>query len=218
VSTIDFLNRTSLPNPSLSGIHEYANVPDSFRDLLEERHTHLIEDNVIELDDLRIGLEVCLDHRKGELWQNLQKHYNGELVDIQLVSSAGMTIEAGPNPVVPHGVVYLSDGGASSAACQRTDSEDFNPERVCRTPGRLGLKSMPSGADDNSHHYSSFFVISKCIDVVNREAMLGYYSLHQPQGCANTLRTYGIDVMDDYPEFLPSIEVYPTVMLPRNTY
>ena len=42
----------------------------------------------------------------------------------------------------------------------------------------------------------------------------GYYSLYQPQGCANTLRTYGINVMDEFKYYPPSIEVYPTIELP----
>lgn len=214
VSTIDFLNRTNLPNPSFSGIREYSYVPRVIRDLLEERETQLVEDNLIQLDGLRIGLEICLDHRKGALWENLQKKYHGELVDVQLISSAGMSIEAGPNPVVPNGVVYLTDGGASSGACLRSDSEKFDPDRVCRKLGKNSLKSLPLGTTG----YSSFFTISTCIDVVDRELLYGYYSLHQPQGCANTLKTYGIDVMDSYEEYLPSIEIYPTVLLPRNTY
>jgi hypothetical protein len=63
-----------------------------------------------------------LDHRMGSLYNNLRIKHNGELVDVQLIISAGMSIERGINPVRPGGVVYLTDGGASSAACLRTDN------------------------------------------------------------------------------------------------
>jgi hypothetical protein len=64
---------------------------------------------------------ISLDHRMGSLYNNLRIKHNGELVDVHLIISAGMSIERGINPVKPGGVVYLSDGGASSAACLRTD-------------------------------------------------------------------------------------------------
>jgi hypothetical protein len=66
-----------------------------------------------------------LDHRMGSLYNNLRIKHNGELVDVQLIISAGMSIERGINPVRPGGVVYLTDGGASSAACLRTDNGEF---------------------------------------------------------------------------------------------
>jgi hypothetical protein len=43
----------------------------------------------------------------------------------------------------------------------------------------------------------------------------GYYSLYQPQGCAFTLSTYGINVMDEMKLYPPSIEIYPTIALPN---
>lgn len=61
----------------------------------------------------------------GSLYNNLRTKHNGELVDVQLIISAGMSIERGINPIKPLGVVYLTDGGASSAACLRTDSGEF---------------------------------------------------------------------------------------------
>lgn len=68
---------------------------------------------------------ISLDHRMGSLYNNLRIKHNGELVDVQLIISAGMSIERGINPVKPGGVVYLTDGGASSAACLRTDTGEF---------------------------------------------------------------------------------------------
>jgi hypothetical protein len=46
----------------------------------------------------------------------------------------------------------------------------------------------------------------------------GYYSLYQTQGCAYTLSTYDINVMDEFTYYPPSIEIYPTVALPVNAY
>lgn len=46
------------------------------------------------------------------------------------------------------------------------------------------------------------------------ELLEGYYSRFQTQGCAFTLSTYGIDVMDKFSYYPPSIEIYPTVALP----
>jgi len=42
--------------------------------------------------------------------------------------------------------------------------------------------------------------------------------MYQPQGCAYTLKTYDIDVMDEFAYYPPSIEIYPSVSLPKNTY
>jgi len=50
------------------------------------------------------------------------------------------------------------------------------------------------------------------------DLLKGYYSMYQPQGCAYTLKTYDIDVMDEFAYYPPSIEIYPSVSLPKNTY
>ena len=50
------------------------------------------------------------------------------------------------------------------------------------------------------------------------ELLKGYYSMYQPQGCAFTLSTYDIDVMDEFAYYPPSIEIYPTVALADDTY
>ena len=42
--------------------------------------------------------------------------------------------------------------------------------------------------------------------------------MYQPQGCAYTLKTYDIDVMDEFAYYPPSIEIYPTVKLADSTY
>lgn len=143
ISGADFLSRTTLPNPKEEDKHTYGHVSEEMSEMFASRNVTLITDNILELDGLRIGLEICLDHRMGTLWSHIKTH-ELPLVDLLLVTSAGMAIERGPNPVVPGGVVYLCDGDASSAACLRTDDHEFRPEAVCR--GDVGgLKHVPIG-------------------------------------------------------------------------
>jgi len=141
ISGADFLSRTKLPNPS-------------------DEDLQIVPHNVLEIDGIRFGVEICLDHRMGQLYNNIQLYEQGQLVDVQLITSAGMAIERGPNPVVPGGVVYLSDGEASSAACLRTDDGTFDPDHVCRGKPD-GIKHIPvDGAG-----YSNFFPLSACWDI-----------------------------------------------------
>lgn len=225
ISGADFLDRVSLPDPvvlndaSSSSHLEYDPLPSAFLQLLRERNVQVETDNLFELDGVRIGLEICLDHRKGALWETLQDNKrkyaddeeedSGDLVDVQLITSAGMAIERGPNPVVPGGVVYLTDGEeGASAACRRTfESSAFDPDQVCRETIK-GVKHMPSGGAGYSH----FVPLSACVDVMADYE--GYYSLYQPQGCANTLSMYGIQVLDEYKQYPPSLDVYPVIDLP----
>lgn len=67
-------------------------------------------------------------------------------------------------------------------------------------------------------NYSEFFTMSACIDMEKLEFLEGYHSLYQTQGCAYTLKLYGIDVMDEFEFYPPSFEIYPTVALPSNAY
>jgi len=214
ISGADFLSRTTLPNPIDFDVHAYAKYDNSkiLAETLAKRNVTVITDNYLEIDGIKFGIEICLDHRMGALWNNLRTRHGSSLVDVQLITSAGMSIERGPNPLKPQGVVYLSDGEASSAACIRTDKGDiFDPNHVCRIePG--GMQHRPQGGAG----YSSFVGLSGCIDLEKIHLLQGYYSMHQPQGCANTLRTYGIDVMDDFKYYPPSLEIYPTIELPRS--
>ena len=216
ISTVDFLNRTTLPNPRNFDVTEYKHkdFSDRFNSLMKMREVEIVSDNVIHMDGLTIGIEVCLDHRMGALWDNLQKYHDSELVDVLVITSAGMAIERGPNPVMPGGAVYLCDGTASSAACLRSDHGDFNPEDVCRAVKPDGIKHVPNGGPG----YSEFFTVSACIDMEKLDFLEGYYSLYQTQGCAYTLKLYGVDVMDEYDYYPPSIEIYPVVDLPKNAY
>jgi hypothetical protein len=138
ISRVDFLDRASLPNPARHNIRQFNGIGEDFEALLEGRDVELVQDNDFEIDGLRIGLEICLDHRVGMLWSNLQKDRKGR-VDVLLIASAGMAIERGPNPVIRGGVVYLSDGGASSAACLRSDNGPFDPRKVCRSVDIVSL-------------------------------------------------------------------------------
>lgn len=209
ISGADFLKRTNLPEPTSKGLHGYADLTKSLQENFAKRGVNVVEDSVIVIDGIRIGLEICLDHRMGKLWDSLRMNHDSQLVDVQLIVSAGMAIERGPNPIVPGGVVYLSDGDASSAACQRSDTGKFDSNTVCR--GEIsGLKHIPQGG----RGYSDFFPLTACIDLESIDLLKGYYSLYQTQGCAYTLNVYGIDVFDEFSYYPPSIEVYPTVALP----
>lgn len=210
ISGADFLSRTTLPNPSNEDLHRYANPWTGMISAAEQRGTKIVEDgNLIEVNGIRIGMEICLDHRMGVLWDALKTKYNSKLVDVQLIISAGMAIERGPNPIVPGGVVYLTDGEASSAACMRTDTGPYDPDKVCREKPD-GIKRIPHGGPG----YSNFFPLAACLDMEKSDLLKGYYSLYQTQGCAYTLKLYGIDVMDEFKYYPPSIEIYPTVDLP----
>jgi hypothetical protein len=222
ISTIDFLNNnTRLPNPlhqQTDGAVQYDSIPDSFRYMLESNHAKLIDNNIMEVDGVRIGLEVCLDHKKGLLYNILQNEpgdMKDKLVDVLLITSAGMAIEFGPNPIVPGGVVYMTDGGATSAACWRdsADQGPFDPQSTCRLPTPKAIKHYPSVLDPR---FSSFFTVSACVDILDFSLLKGYFSLYANQGCTMTLSDFGIEVMDEFKHNLPSIEFYPIVDLPKN--
>jgi hypothetical protein len=216
ISTIDFLsNVTMLPNPMNNNVKSYDDVPEAFKEMLEDHDTVLVQDNVIDVDGVRVGVEVCLDHLKGLLWSKLQQN-NDDLVDVLLITSAGMAIEMGPSPIAPGGVVYMSDGGATSAACWRSseDTLPYDPERVCQSPTPKGIKHYPPVA---SAEYSSFFTMAACENVEDMSLMEGYYSVHQTQGCSYSLSDFGIAVLDETQTyFWPSLEYYPTVDLPKH--
>lgn len=226
ISTADFLDRTRLPNPAVTRTGEYDPASKRLQTLLERRGTAMIENNILEIDGVRIGIEICLDHRLGSLWTNLGQEAATEetLVDVLLVTSAGMALERGPNPIRRGGVAYLTDGEASSAACVRSVTDGpYRADRVCRmSPG--AIKRVPvyrrrrrredDGDDDPS---SEFVLLSGCYDFLGKTKLLrGYYSIHQTQGCAYTLKLYGIDVYDEYAIYPPSIEIYPVVDLPSD--
>mmetsp|Transcript_22680 Transcript_22680/g.53674 ORF Transcript_22680/g.53674 Transcript_22680/m.53674 type:complete len:324 (+) Transcript_22680:2067-3038(+) len=214
----DFLDRTSLPDPAEITFGTYTKMDERFR----AKFTNIVEDNIIEMDGIRIGIEICLDHRQGALWTNLKRRNETDvLVDVQLITSGGMSIERGLNAIAPGGVVYLSDGVASSAACRRphTDTDPIQPDKLCRDVSKKGKKRLvPTGGDG----YSDYFMMTHCVNYPKPELLKGYYTMNQPQGCASTLAEYGWHVTSpttkgsDDTSTLPSIEFYPTVALPGN--
>jgi hypothetical protein len=218
ISKIDFLNNIGrLPNPVAGRdpkvqITQYDSIPKHFETFLESRGIKLMRDNIIYVDGIRIGIEICVDHKLGVLWDTIQKT-GGDLVDVHLITAAGMVIEFGPNPVVPGGSVYMSDGVGTSAACWRhsEDERPFDPLTTCRKPNPKGIKHFPPVPDQG---YSEFFSMSTCEDVLDFDLMKGYYSLYQTEGCAMTLSDFGLDVLDELRQALPSVEYYPTVDLP----
>lgn len=66
ISGADFLSRTTLPNPKLEEMHDYAQLDEEFMGPLSRLNATVVTDNVIDLDGLHTGLEICLDHRVGE--------------------------------------------------------------------------------------------------------------------------------------------------------
>jgi hypothetical protein len=142
----------------------------------------------------------------GVLWDNLQRQQRAggggsdKLVDVQIITSAGMAIQRGPNPIVPGGVVYLSDGGALSAACIRTDTDDFDPNQVCEP-------SDPMVANMLVHMVVLVLVQTTIPNLlpcrlvatpIDASTWKGTWKVHQKQGCASTLKKYGIHVMSRY--------------------
>jgi len=255
ISTADFLSRSKgLPNPRESDVLRYSSLMDvqngNLVDFWAKRGSHFVDGNILEIDGIRIGLEICLDHARSVLWDQLLDEKNGttstkvfdrdgedghvsveedDLVDVHLVVSAGMTLERGPTPIKRGGVAYLTDGEASSAACQRPrDDTEYDPERVCRAThdnGPDGLKHIhnieetkaTTTTTTTTQSYSPYIELSSCInpdDAPWKPLMEGYFSNHATQGCAFTLKMHGMDVYDEMSFYPPSIEIYPTIDLP----
>jgi len=83
--------------------------PNLLADFGFGRH-QLLEDGVLRLGGVKIGMEICLDHLKGQLCStNLEAT---ETVDVQIISSAGMAIADGPVCTRPGGPVFVCDGFA----------------------------------------------------------------------------------------------------------
>ena len=64
-----------------------------------------------EVLNVRIGLEICLDHKAGLLSKHLGRH---NFVDFHLIVSGGMIIEDGPVGTRQNGVCCLVDGDSKS--------------------------------------------------------------------------------------------------------
>ena len=76
----------------------------------------VVKDNVFEVDGLLVGVEICLDHNRGtEVFgsRTALEQKIDELkttVDVQVIASAGMSIEWGPVAVTRDGPVFMADG------------------------------------------------------------------------------------------------------------
>jgi len=111
VSGIDFLKVRADPNyvpdPRSLGQDRYSELPDAAEEALELDGFSYVKDNVFEVDGLRIGIEICLDHAENSLYNNLR---GASFVDLHLITSAGMSIAGGQVGTAQGGPVFLVDG------------------------------------------------------------------------------------------------------------
>jgi hypothetical protein len=78
ISGADFLSRTTLPNPADENVRNYAEINKKLAEMFAAHNTRtLIIDNVVELDGLLIGIDICPDHRIGVLWKELKASHHG---------------------------------------------------------------------------------------------------------------------------------------------
>jgi hypothetical protein len=90
-------------------------VPSGFKDAAVTRES---EDNtsglaggaLFEMDGIRFGLEVCLDHAFGRI-RSLFPSTSDTGLQVQLIPSAGMSIGRANAAVIPGGIVFNVDGG-----------------------------------------------------------------------------------------------------------
>ena len=69
ISGADFLSRATLPNPSNFDMHAYNKLESSkvLSETFNKRNMTVVTDNVLDIDGIRIGFDICLDHRMGAL-------------------------------------------------------------------------------------------------------------------------------------------------------
>ena len=87
ISGADFLSRATLPNPSDEDMHLYGDASLPLQETLIKRGHTIVSHNVVEIDGIRFGIEICLDHRMGQLYNSIQLYENGQLVDVHLIPS-----------------------------------------------------------------------------------------------------------------------------------
>ncbi|KAL7548251.1 hypothetical protein ACHAWF_011545 [Thalassiosira exigua] len=65
ISGADFLSRASLPNPTEFDKHAYAKLESSkvLKETFSKRNMTVVSDNYLEIDGIKFGFEICLDHR-----------------------------------------------------------------------------------------------------------------------------------------------------------
>ncbi len=64
---------------------------------------------IFEYSGLRIGIDICLDHSRQRLVRHLYKHPN-DYVDLQIVTSCGMSVRANAVIAKEKGIVFNCDG------------------------------------------------------------------------------------------------------------
>jgi len=95
--------------------------------LQEINKTGLGGGSIFTIDGITFGLEVCLDHFKRRL-RAADRSKGKPRVQVQLIPSAGMSIEEDAIAVCDDGLIFNVDGGGTSAhsALQVLDLEVFN--------------------------------------------------------------------------------------------
>ena len=88
----------------------YRRLPEALLKRLGFGHDIELPNGLLTVGGLKIGLEICLDHAMGVLCNGTLAQ--DELVDVQLVVSAGMNIASGPVCTRPGGPIFLADGFA----------------------------------------------------------------------------------------------------------
>lgn len=119
ISDLDYLKETDdeqmvatpyPPNMTDATVNN-SGVPLSGKKWLAERGYKVVEDNMFNVSDIRIGIEICLDHEKAVLKTSLEKA-NLPNVQMQIVTSAGVKKIVRDNIMVAkNGILFQQDGG-----------------------------------------------------------------------------------------------------------
>jgi len=135
VSDIDFLDQRAdpdyVPDPRSLGQDQYSTLPDAAAEALELDGYAYVKNNVFEVDGLRIGIEICLDHAMNSLYNNLR---DASFVDLHLITSAGMSIAGGQVGTAQGGPVFLVDG-AGRTEMSRNDFGQGHVQPVAAAKG-----------------------------------------------------------------------------------
>ncbi|MBX3680438.1 MAG: hypothetical protein KF710_09680 [Rhodocyclaceae bacterium] len=103
-----------VPNP-------YAPKPDAYDDHFQKTFEswHSQKEHVFEIDSVRCGLEVCLDHADAadhrvlrtvlEKWHQME-NAAPPAVDLHILTAGGMTIQEGAVAARPNGYILRNDG------------------------------------------------------------------------------------------------------------
>lgn len=87
----------------------YSELPQSFAASIAADGYEIVADNVFESGNVTFGIEICLDHLASALRSSLAK-IGRETVDVQIVTSNGMSLSNGAICTPAGGPAFLSDG------------------------------------------------------------------------------------------------------------